>query len=222
MLRHDPVKVGDSVIVKSHVRCPEFGTDLASWQGRITEVDEKERLVCIDWDSQTLRETAGDLIDRCESEGLDWYQMYLKTTEVELTTPRDTEEDVIRMIQKLQKEHGWSHLSKEGQRIQTVLKGVNPEDDWACMKAWGEHLRLVLDFPFEAQISEFQEQGPLRAGYKVSVKSIVDVHDLYGVLVEVKYERETYSFPLCDLKATNRKSPHYQFVQDYAVWFANR
>jgi hypothetical protein len=46
--------------------------------------------------------------------------------------------------------------------------------------------------------------------------------DLYGILVHVRRERETFVFPLCDLEATDANSPNYQPLRDYVVWFANR
>jgi len=42
------------------------------------------------------------------------------------------------------------------------------------------------------------------------------------VLVNIKAGRDTYVFPLCDLKAVNEKSDNFTLSDDYAVWFANR
>jgi hypothetical protein len=48
------------------------------------------------------------------------------------------------------------------------------------------------------------------------------VDDLYGVIVDLRHGRRKYAFPLCDLEVTDKHSPNYQIVRDYAVWFANR
>ena len=213
-------KVGTSVIVKPGVKDPDLGIDIGGWQGRISEIQDD--LVCIDWDSVTLKNMPGSAIAECEQRGMGWSQMYLEATDVELTKPRDTEEDVARVIDRLEAEHAWDFLGEEGGRIQAVVTGIDPDDEWAALKAWRTHLRKVLRFPFEAEVSEFQERGPLQAGDRVTVLRIADLDDLYGVLVEVKHRRGLYLFPLCDLEAVDRRSPHHDFVQDYAVWFANR
>ena len=46
--------------------------------------------------------------------------------------------------------------------------------------------------------------------------------DLYGVIVRLAYGRRKYDFPLCELEVTDKHSPNYQIVDEYAVWFANR
>ena len=95
-------------------------------------------------------------------------------------------------------------------------------DDWAAFKAWSEYLETRLAFSFEAQVTEWQERGPLQAGDQVKVLGIRDVEDLYGVLVDIRVGRRKYVFPLCDLKAMDASSLNYQLTDDYAVWFANR
>ena len=57
---------------------------------------------------------------------------------------------------------------------------------------------------------------------RVTVRGISEVDDLYGIIVRLRYGRRQYAFPLCDLEATDERSPNHQIVQDYAVWFANR
>ncbi len=52
--------------------------------------------------------------------------------------------------------------------------------------------------------------------------SFEGVEDLYGILVNVQIGQQGYVFPLCDLKAVDKKSINYGLTDDYAVWFANR
>ncbi len=87
-------EVGDSVIVKTGVADPDFGTDIGGWQGRVKDVDGDDT-VFIAWDSITLRQMGLNLIIRCENENFDWEVMTLSQTEVEKTTSRDSKEDVI-------------------------------------------------------------------------------------------------------------------------------
>ncbi|CCI06216.1 Genome sequencing data, contig C288 [Microcystis aeruginosa PCC 7941] len=95
-------KVGDSVIVKQGVLDPDLGTDIGGWQGRIVIIERQSNLIGIEWDSITLKNIPSSVIDQCELENLDWAQMYLSSTDVELTQPRDTEEDVAAIIEQIQ------------------------------------------------------------------------------------------------------------------------
>ncbi len=92
----------------------------------------------------------------------------------------------------------------------------------AAFESWEEHLQQVLRFPFEVEIVEFQERGPLSQGDKVKILEIASVEDMYGIIVTVSHKRGVYQFPLCDLEVMGQASPNYHPVKDYAVWFANR
>jgi hypothetical protein len=216
-------KIGDSVRVKSHRKDPDLNIDIGGWQGRISEINERENLICIDWDSITLQNMPSALIAECEEEGLGWDQMYLGLDEVDLVEARDTEADVDRVLDRLEAQHRYDYLGSAGQRLQRILAGVDSDDHWAVFKAWDKHLRQVLKFPFEAEVSELLMRGPLRIGDRVRVQEIVDVDDAsYGIIVKLKLGRKTYHFPLCDLQAIDERSSNYQIIQDYAVWFANQ
>lgn len=215
------LKVGDSVRVKQGVQDPYLGNDIGNWQGRIAEI-KPQNIIGIDWDSITLKNIPDLVIDKCEEQGFNWIRMYLEATEVELTSHRDTEEDVAAMIEQIESQHCWSYLGEEGKRIKEILADVDPDDEMATFEAWNEHLKKVLSFPFEAVVEEIQERGSLKAGDKVTVQSLGDVVDLYGVLVKVKHKHRQYDFPLCDLEAIDSTSSNYQFLKDYVVWFANR
>jgi hypothetical protein len=88
--------------------------------------------------------------------------------------------------------------------------------------AWEEYLTEHLVFPFEAEIDEYQERGPLQMGDRVRVKGISGVDDLYGIIFCLTKHRRRYDCLLCELKVINEDSPNYQLVHDYRVWFANR
>ncbi len=215
-------KLGDSVVVKPDVIDPDLNVNIGGWQGRISEINQKDNIVCIAWDSLTLQQMSSDLIDQCEEEGLDWTNMYLNPEEVELTTSRDSQKEVKEIVERLENEHNWSFLGEEGRRIQAVLANVEDDDDWAAFEAWEEHFGKVLKFPFEAEVSEPQERGPLRTGDSVTVLGLEGNEDLYGVLASLRHKRKKYVFPLCDLEVADKRSSNYQSVKDYAVWFANR
>jgi hypothetical protein len=222
MMSQTKLKLGQSVVVKPGIEDPDLKINISGWQGRITEVIEKDNLICVSWDSITLKQMPGETIDQSEEQGLGWTEMYLYPEDVELTNSRDNEQDVEEIIELLESKHGWSYLGEEGKRIQAVLDKAKDISEWSAFEAWEEHLGQALQFPFEAEISEWQERGPLRTGDKVKVYDIVHNDDLYGIIVALGHERGRYDFPLCDLEAIDKTSVNYQPLKDYVVWFANR
>jgi hypothetical protein len=217
------IKIGDSVVVKPGVLDPDFGVDIGGWQGRISEIGPSRRdTVLIHWDSITLENMPTSIIRRSEEQGLDWACIGLERHEIELTNPRDTQQDVQRAIKALSAEHAWSFLGEEGQRIREVLAGVDVDDEMGALDAWEEYLEANLIFPFEAEVDEYQEKGPLQAGDRVKVTGIGLVDDLYGIIVDLRRGRRKYAFPLCDMVVVEEDSPNHQIVHDYRTWFANR
>jgi len=95
-------EIGESVVVKPNVVDPDFGTDIGGWQGRVKELHDDT--IFIVWDSITLREMGLDLIIRCEKENLDWQVMTLNKREVEKTSNRDFEHDVVLVADALRTE----------------------------------------------------------------------------------------------------------------------
>ena len=219
------VKIGDSVIVKDGVNDPDMESlSIVGWQGRVSNVsagEDNEIWINVKWDSITLRSSSEDYIRQCEEDGLDWTSMNLGADDVEPTKPRDTEKDVELAIDELSSLHHWDCLGEEGARISNVLKGVDPGDIDTCTEVWGRHLVKVLVFPFDAEIVE-GDIGPLHIGDKIRVHRIAGVDDHYGVIVDVRSGRSKYAYTLCDLEALDKKSPNYQNLRDYVVWYANR
>ncbi|MCP4702328.1 MAG: hypothetical protein GY862_36530 [Gammaproteobacteria bacterium] len=214
-------KPGDSVIVKPGITDPDLGIGLEGWQGRVSKIDGD--LICIDWDSITLKQIPASAIKKCEQGGMGWNQIYLGFANVQLTESRDTAEDVEDAFGELQDEYAWVHLGEEGERIQEVLSGISSADDQASFQAWEEYLQKNLELPFKAMVDELQERGPLQAGDNVVVSEMEEeFDDLYGILVKLKHRRSNYVFPLADLEVIDKKSKNYQFVKDYVIWFANR
>ncbi len=219
------LKVGDSAVVKTGVTDPDFGTDLGGWQGRITEIHHSKQegeLVTIRWDSVTLKQMPGSLIEQCEERGLDWAEYVLLADEVERADPRDSEQDTAQVARKLAAEYAWSYLGAQGRRIGRVLAGVDYYDVMACLHAWEAYLAEHLAFPFEAEVNEPRDQGPLEGGDRLKVTGITLVDDLYGLIVDAWRGRRKYAALLCDLAVVDERSPNHDLVQDYRVWFANR
>jgi hypothetical protein len=218
------LKIGDSVLVKKGVKDPDSGIKVEGWQGRIIEIrkEQKETIINIAWDSITLQNIPKSYIEDSINDGLEWKEMYLGVDEVEKAKPRDTKKDVDKVEREIEVNTGWLWLGEEGKRIQKILSGINTDDEMGLLEAWEEYLEENLSFPFEAEVSEPQDRGPIRTGEKLTVTDISGVDDKYGIIVGVKRGRARFEFPLCDLSVTGKKSSNKQNVKDYAVWFANR
>ena len=68
-----------------------------------------------------------------------------------------------------------------------------------------DYLRNNLNFPFLAEVSDFQEKGILNIGDGVKVHNISGSDDVYGVMAKVKFGRKTFHFPLHDLSVIDKK-----------------
>ena len=73
---------------------------------------------------------------------------------------------------------------------------------------------------------EYEELKKTRPSYQDVYKFISfddQIEDMEGLMVKVKRisDRKQFVLPLADMKATDKKSPNYQFLDDYAVWFVN-
>ena len=215
-------KVGDSVRVKEGVHDPDSNMDLSGWHGRILEIEEDgsdQPLLLVAWDSQTLKQMPQSYLEQSEVEGMDWQQFYLGVDDVEPAPSRDTQRDVAEMVEEIASRTGWLSLGAEGKRIQQVLSGAKNEGE--AFEAWEQYLEENLRFPFEAEVSEYQEKGRLRQGDRMTVVKISGLDDLYGVIVAGRWGSQKIEFPLCDLTVIG-KGVNKQIVSDYAVWFANR
>lgn len=218
--------IGESVVVNSGVIDPDYGFDMGGWQGRVTEnhyADEQGNpLVNIAWDSITLRQMPVEMIERCEEDGLDWSAMGLYASEVVSTSSRDKIHQVDQVKAEIEDAHAMDYLGEQGRRMQQVLNSAGRKGEMGRFKAWEKYLKEKLTFPFDAEVSEHQDHGPIRIGERVSVLGIEIVDDSYGIIVAIKTKRGHYDFPLCDLEALPKTSPNYQPLNDYVVWFANR
>lgn len=217
-------KVGDCVKVKEGLLDPDFDVDIGGWQGRITMIDEfeEETIVVVQWDSVTLQNMSAALVEQCDEEGFDWSEISLQVDEVEPAVCRDDEHEVEHVIHKMEKHMEFAHLGERGERIQSVIEGIDEENYIDSLAAWNEYLHKTLSFPFAAKIDEFEEEYPFPRGEEVIVTGLDLVDDLYGIIADITHRGKHLNFPLCDLAAIDKPSPNYEAVKDYRVWFANR
>lgn len=212
---------GEVVRVKPGVKDVDFGTDLSGWQGRV--VDVHAETVEIAWDSHTFRqEMPSEMITACEEQGLDWGVYYLPPHELEPAQPRDTQDDVEQAVEELARQHAWDWLGEDGEITHKVLRGLDPDNDYALVKAWYAYTEDHLTFPFEANVHEPHGCRPLHVGDRVRVHHLELADDSYGVIVHLQHGRKPYDCPLCDLEVLDESSENYTIVRDYRIWFANR
>lgn len=219
-------KIGGVVRVKDGITDPDDPQiDWSGWHGRLTDLsrlDQEKPTILIGLDSITIRSLPVEYIEECEEQGLGWSELYVYSEDVDLVAPRDEPWDAKKAQNELSALHGWASLGEQGKRIQAVLGKSVLDGEWAEMLAWDDYLQRHLSFPFKAKVFDSQGRSPLRIGDRLSVLSIEDTDESYGVIVECRKGRKQYYFPLADLKAVDRKSPNYPLVDDFGVWFSNR
>ena len=89
------LEIGNSVKVREGMMRPDM-EDLCieTWKGKVSEVGEDkdgDALICIRWDSITLKNLPDHFIEQSEEEGLDCARMYLWPEDVKPAECRDTE-----------------------------------------------------------------------------------------------------------------------------------
>jgi hypothetical protein len=218
-------ELGDSVIVRDDVQHPDFDEEISGWQGRIVEINPHPTfgtLVGVEWDSITLKNMPAYLIEESEVEGLDWARTYLVPEGLVPVEPRDSVSDVTKVAGALADQYQWAFLGQQGMRIQAVLADVDEEDPAAVLAAWADHMEENLTFPFEVEVAEYRERGPLQQGDRFWVHRISLVDDSHGIIVAGQDARRSYDFPLSALEVVDEDSANYQAVDDYATWFDNR
>jgi len=221
------MKIGDSVKVKTGVLEPDTEKfEIGGWQGRVVEIDtmttDEGTLVNIQWDGVTLKQIPPDYIIQSEIEGLGWDMMVLFESDIEMTASRDSLEDVKMVQEALFEKYYWSHLGEDGLRIAAVLEGTDRNDEKSCFEKWMKHIERNLTLPCQAEVMESEENGQINEGSTVEISKISELDDRFGILATITFEGNNFEFPLCDLDVTDKKSPNYQYINDYTVWFANR
>lgn len=220
-----PFDVGDSVRVKEGIKDSDYpDSEIGGWQGRVVEItDEDPPMLLVEWDSITLEETPVEILEEAEREGLDWERYYLDPRDAEAAEPRDAPQDVKQVREKLYDQLQWSHMEgEEEQIIRRVLERVDKETERAILQAWKEALTNRLHFPFDARIAEPQDGGPFHVGDEVTVKNILLLDSLYGLLAVIQHGRSTKHLPLADLEVADEDSENHESLLAYCTWFANR
>lgn len=163
-----------------------------------------------------------DFIAQSEKDDLGWDTMTLDNTELEKSTPRDTKKDVIKTQTEISNKYHWAWLGDEGIRISKILKTAIPDNEMDCLQKWVDYLEDNLTFPVEAIVEESESDWLIKEGQEVSIRSLPHIVDTYGVIATIRIGRNKYEYPLCELEVIDKKSPNYQPIDDYKLWFANK
>lgn len=215
-----PFKVGDVVKVRDGLMCPDDKeVPIGGWIGRITEIWKEldEVLICIHWDSITLASMPSSYISQLLKDELTFEEMYLYPEDMVMAEARDTQEDVLNVLEEIECNYTQHWLAEKERRLFHLPTGIEEEDVFEEMESWVTYLREKLKFPFKAEVSNFQGKGPMRWGDRVTVKKIDGYDDKYGVIVKINKG----NFPLVDLEVLDTASENYQLVEYYRAWFAN-
>lgn len=216
------LKPGDLVKVKPNIMDPDTGKyNLGGWQGRVTEIygkAEEEKIVTIQWDSQTLQSMPKKFIQESVEDGYEYEEMNLGESELELTDPRDSVQDRNEIVQAIDAENAWFDLGEQGQRIQQVVDAC--EDGFEMMDYWFEHLESNLEFPIRVKYVGDSNQS-LHQGAEIILNGLEDADDFYGVIGSGRYDRRSVQVLLCDVQILE-KDKKSEALDDYIVWFANQ
>ncbi|GAP62001.1 hypothetical protein ARMA_0424 [Ardenticatena maritima] len=217
-------QVDDVVRARQGVADPDLDVDVSGWQGRIIEVLPEERLACVAWDSHTLRNMPARMIEECEENGMDWRTMYLAFEDLERAEPRDTEADVAATIAELERRHAWAYLGEQGKRIRRILKGIDPTDIEAALRAWQRFFKQRLRLPLNVVVFEPPPpESGLALDDRVKLRAIRGATPDEGLLAEVEKRRqERVQVPLFILQAAKESSKPAQWLDDYSTWWHNR
>jgi len=219
--------LGNSVIVKQGIKEPDLEEfEIGGWHGRVVEIDAKSDngniLITIEWDSLTLKQIPTDFIEQSERDGYDWQNMILYDSDLEKTNPRDENENLKKVQDRLSDKYHWASFGEEGIRISKVLGNVNPNDELKCLKKWVEYLDKELTFPIHASVWDSEDDWLIKIGDKVLIKSLPHIVDMYGIIASIRLNGKRYEFPLCDLEVMDKTKSDFQLINDYRTWFANR
>ncbi|MEZ4930935.1 MAG: calcium-binding protein [Saprospiraceae bacterium] len=220
----EEIKIGDYVKVKEGIKAPDFEYQLmVNWQGKVVDIQKSEKLVEIEWDSETLLNTPEKYLKDLIKEGYDYEIMTLKISDLERANRRDNPNQRKDAKSELDAKLYWIELFEEEEKsikYGKLFQGIKLNNYNELYQKWEEYLNENLKFPIETKVVE-SERGRIRNGVKIKLLDIEDYDDMYGIFGIGKQGREAVTFPICNLEAIDKKSKNYELLRDYAIWFAN-
>lgn len=98
-------------------------------------------------------------------------------------------------------------------------------------RSWEEWLNDKLNYPFEVERDEDDDdsyfsgsakKGVFSLGHVMNIVAIDMEDETYGIILKVREGRRVGTVPLCEVEVTLKDNENYWPVKEYAVWFANR
>jgi len=220
----EKLKNGDYVKVKNGIKAPDFEYQLIeNWQGKVIDIQIKENLVEIEWDSETLLNTPEKYLKDLIEGGYDYEIMTLEISELEKANKRSNSSQKKDVQSKLDAKLYWIKLFEEEDKCikyGKLFQGIKLNNYNQLYQKWTKYLSENLKFPIETKVVE-SGKGKIRNGAKIKLLDIEDYDDMYGIFGIGKYEREAVTYPICNLEAIDKKSKNYELLRDYVIWFAN-
>ena len=137
------MRIGDSIKVKPGILCPDNESyNLSGWEGRIIGIDQG--LIEIEWDSITLSQMPKEFIQESIDEGIEYKCMILGESEIEITKPRDKQEDVQKKQDIIR--FNYSFEGEEA-RIKKILNNEDISVNANNLETYYKYLRDNLEKP---------------------------------------------------------------------------
>jgi hypothetical protein len=141
------IEEGDSVIVKKGVVDPDYGNTIEGWTGIVvekTKTDDADPLICVQWDSKTLKRMPRSIIEVSENNGLDWTGMYLKMSDLEHTKSdlKEKKQVVMRTIENISKKYRLDKIMNRNKENSQEISRCKKENTYLVTMT-GEPYQLV-------------------------------------------------------------------------------
>jgi len=170
----------------------------------------------------TLTEMPTSVLREAKLDGLDWTRYWVDAADLEAAEPRDSPQDVRQARKELEEKLRWMYLDEaEEELIRHVESQSDSDDERTLLTTWNDELTDRLSFPLQARVAEPQDDGPFQYGDEVTIKNILLLDSLYGILAVIQRGRGTKHFPLADLESINEDSANRVPLRAYRNWFAN-
>lgn len=135
-------KKGDHIRLKNGTEL-ESGEIIENWAGTVEEVYTQEKTCLIMLDSETIRSLDDSYLESCIEEGADPFEYVFEFNDLELSTRRDTDEELMKELDKL--------------AVRMIeLEGGELDMDEAQKEEWIEGF---LQSPDYEELTEYQKEN---------------------------------------------------------------
>ena len=233
------MKIGDSVRVRNGIKSPdEEDLLIEGWVGRIVEIDEP--ILTIELDSITLSELKENYITDSIVSGCEYTLICLEIDEVEIVSPRDSENDTRMKQNQLDAKYS---CDEEEERISEILNTddatVNEENLDTYYMYLNENLKTPCiltgseDFDWEEPYilggwskKEYEILKKTKPSYTDEfefLKLVEGYDDWKGIYASVKRlsDNKIFNIPLWDLKVVDANDSNFMIVSDHSSWMTN-